>query len=476
MPLRYRSLLLIIALALAGCGTEAAVAPPTAPPAPTEAPASAEPPTRAPAALPTAPPEPTLPPPTAAPTSLPEPTPPPTALPTAPPEPTAPPTAIPTAAPTRPSGPMGDEIAFLRGRALWALDLQSRGERKIADDVTDFVPAPGGEIIALVRGAGRQSEIWLVGRDGRGLRQATQNSRAETSVAWSPDRAALVYASADTDEPLASDWGSLPRWCAASEVRTLDLASGAEGVLAPGCEPAISPDGRRIAFTAPPSAAAPGAPDKLPQVANSIRLINRRGENGWNFAKADGQSPIGNGMFVYGPSWSPDGTQVIYHRFMGMQVEVDINLSEVGKSFEGKGVPIAEGAGVLAPARYAPGGRMVAIVRHDAGNARGLVGYGEWSTQLIQLDGTRSIFLPEGQMEVLGQDLGVIYGAQSVVWSPDGGRVALQLPIGWRPDGDPESWGEGPGMIGRLTPGSGAVEPLVTGVDYGSPLAWLPSR
>jgi enoyl-CoA hydratase/carnithine racemase len=41
--------------------------------------------------------------------------------------------------------------------------------------------------------------------------------------------------------------------------------------------------------------------------------------------------------------------QIAYHRFVGYRALVDINLTEIGGSFEGKGQPLNDGAGWLLP-------------------------------------------------------------------------------------------------------------------------------
>jgi hypothetical protein len=387
-------------------------------------------------------------------------------------------TALPaTAVPTQvPITGFGEEILFLRGGNLWAHDLATQRERQIVEGVADFAAGPAGAQIALLRGKGTQREIWLVARDGSDLRQVTQNDRAEESLAWAPDATALIYASAKRNEPLVRDWLALPRWCLGSEIRTLDLATSAETTLAAGCEPAISPDGKRIAYTAPPTAAMPGFPADDIRVRNSVRLMNRLGQNGWDFAKAQNLDAFSDGFLVYAPAWAADGSQVLYQRYTGTQVEVDINLGEIGGSFEGKGQVIGEGAGVMLPARFAPHNKLVAITAYDAGNARGLVGYGAWSVQLIGLNGSREIFLPNGPRTVFGQDSGRLFGGQMVAWAPGGAALAVQLPVGWSPEADPEAWGEVPGEIWRWTGGATVSERLVSNVDYASNLAWLPAQ
>ena len=214
---------------------------------------------------------------------------------------------------------------------------------------------------------------------------------------------------------------------------------------------------------------------------NTVRLINRRGENAWNFARADGaDAPMPNtGMLVYGPAWSPDGASVTYHRYLGMQVEVDINLSEIGGSFEGKGRPFAEGAGWLLPVRFASDGRRAAIIEHNYSDARGFGGYDAWSVQVVTFDGSRTVDLPQGPMTMIGGSAVRLPRAASAAWSPDGTRLAVLLPPGWRPDVslnepfDPTG-AERPGEVWLWQPGAAPSVRLISNVDFASPLAWLP--
>jgi hypothetical protein len=494
-----------LAILLAACGG----APPPSAALPTslsEAPAA--PPSPTPISLPTALPSPT---PISLPTALPSPTPIslPTALPSPTPESVQPrPTSLPeptplpspspvpatvaplptpetaTAsplppAPSRPSeGSFTGALIFLRDGSLWLFD--ANGERLLVDRAYEFAPAAHGNLIAVVRETD-QFDIWIVSRDGSALRRITNDRDIESSLSWAPDGSALVFAAADASEPLPQLWPDWALWCGASQVSVIDLASGQRQTLARGCDPAVSPDGRRIAYSAPPTARDTGMAGGAPVFGNALRLINRRGENGWNFASADGaDAPLPNtGMLVYGPAWSPDGASVTYHRYLGMQVEVDINLSEIGGSFEGKGRPFAEGAGWLLPVRFASDGRRAAIIEHNYSDARGFGGYDAWSVQVVTFDGSRTVDLPQGPMTMIGGSATRLPRAASAAWSPDGTRLAVLLPPGWRPDVslnepfDPTG-AERPGEVWLWQPGAAPSVRLISNVDFASPLAWLP--
>ncbi|WP_041330476.1 PD40 domain-containing protein [Roseiflexus castenholzii] len=474
--------LLILVLLMVSCG--GAPSPAAGFPSPTAVPSEptiTAPPTPILAPTPETPPATSLPEPTSAPpaTSQPEPTPIPSPQPTvAPPPPTATPTPAPPT-PVPPTSSFTGILFFLRDGALWIFD--AGGERLIVDQVREFTPSANGNVIAVVREVERQFDVWTVRRDGSDLRRITNDRSVEASLSWSPDNAALIFAAADASEFLPQTWPDRALWCSAGQIVVLDIASGQRQALANGCDPALSPDGRRIAYSAPPTLRDPAIAGGAPVAGNAIRLINRRGENTWNFARADGaDAPAPNtGMLVYAPAWSPDGASVAYHRYVGMQIEVDVNLSEIGGSFEGKGRPFAEGAGWLLPSRFAPDGRRTAIIEHNYSDARGFGGYDDWSVQVVALDGLRTVDLPQGSVTMLGGSATRLPRAASAAWSPDGTLLAVLLPPGWRPDVplnepfDP-SGAESPGEVWLWQPGVAPSIRLISNVDFASPLAWLP--
>src|SRR5262249_32957865 len=180
-------------------------------------------------------------------------------------------------------------------------------------------------------------------------------------------------------------------------------------------------DGRRIAYAAPPTKPEPEV-SSGPAAVNSIRLVNRLGQNGWDFAKAAGADapPPNTGRVLYAPAWSPDGAQIVYHRFLGYQALVDINLSQIAGSFKGGGQVVADGGGWLLPARFAPDSKTLAISENDFSSAKGFGGYDNWSVSVIRLDGTREIALPSGTVIAVGQRIERLPRGQAAVWTPDG--------------------------------------------------------
>lgn len=432
---------------------------------------------------------------TAVPTATAMPTPLPTATP-APPEPTAlpptdtpaptatsMPTETPPPAPPPPVAMFGSEVLFLRNGALIAFDTAKRTERTLADGVREFAATPDGLDIALVRGDGPATELWRVARDGSGLTQLTRNRRVEAHPSWAPDGRGLVYASAESDANLPIEWNAWTRWCAASDVRLLSIGDPNETTLAQGCDPVFSPDGRRIAYAARPAAAQSGFADPVPLMNNSIRLINRRGQNGWDLAVAAG-AEIGTpnaGSVVYAPAWSPDGTRIVYQRYLGYMALSDLSLLEITSSFENKGQPLALGFGWVGAVAFAPNARSLAFINYDPGDARGWGGYDLWSAGVLQLDGSRTIYLPTGELTAIGQDLGdpLRPRIQAAAWAPDSTALVFLTPPGWssgmqnEEPFDPQGRTP-PGEIWRVAPNGTAPEQLAAGVDPASPLLWLP--
>jgi hypothetical protein len=329
-------------------------------------------------------------------------------------------------------------------------------------------------LLALVRGTGLAREIWLIDRSSGEERQLTSNALAEGELTFAPDGMTLAYTAVSEDLPRPIAIESWARWCAVGEVLLLDLVSGREQTIAEGCDPAFAPDGRRLAFSTPPSAMNLGI--DVPTATNALRIVNRSGANGWTYASAD-IGKAGEGQLVYAPAWSPDAGEIAYQRFMGYQVLVDVLLTETGNAFRGGGTVLGDGAGWLLTPSFAPDGGKVAIVEHNWSDARGLSGYEIWSTTLLDLGAPSEIILPEGPLLVEATPLATIRRAAGAGWSPDGTALALLLPGNWTPNADerePLFEHDDAGAIWQFDAAGGPVKALVTAVDFASPLLWLP--
>lgn len=414
---------------------------------------------------------------------------PPTQAPTIPPTATdvpespsaAPATATQAAQATSPTNgsDLSGELLFLRDYRLIAFDLASQSERLIAEDVRDFSSNADGSLIAFVSGSGLASEVWLVERDGSDLTQLTNNQRSEAQAVLSPDGQFVAFSASQLDLELERGWSEWSRWCMNSNVVLLDLATGQELPLGAGCDPAISPDSKRVAFASAPTEQDNASSDKFVLGKNNtIHLVNRQGQNGWDFAKAGLSSDGSDGLLVFGPAWSNDGSYLAYHRFIGYQALTDIIYTEVGKSFEGKGAKIALGAGWMAPMHFAPQANLLAISQDNVSDARGWGGYEQWKASVVNLAGSHNSLLPQGEITLASSLVGDLDNGQQMAWAPNGSSLALQLPSDWVPLIDMPNEGrytsEEQGALWLWVPGQNPTQKLVDEVDFASPILWLP--
>ncbi len=466
---------LVLTLLLAGCATAPV---PTNPLPPTNSSiASGQPPSiPVPTAMPPAPPT-AVP---APPTSIPEPTvgiippAPPTAVPE-PPVPPAPPTtapAPPTAAPLVPddsNGSFSSAILFLRGGDLYAYERTGQ-EQLLAQGVRDFTATPDGRLLALVR----QGELWVLARD-RGTLQLLLSSTggviAEPS--WAADGSALVYTTAPTPPPQLFDWATWTAWCRSSVVQVY-TAEGSS-TIGGGCNPAFAPDGKRIAYVTAPEASTDGG--GVLGAVNTLRIVNRYGANGWNFAFA--RNDATSGAVVYAPAWSPGAQQLAFQRMLGYQALVDASITEMGNSYVGSDGVLGLGAGWLRAPQFSPDGTRMLITQYNPTDPRGWGGYEQWQTQVWQIGVRSEVFTPNGNLVVLASVQDRLERATAAAWEPNGQTVVVALPSGWSSDAPtnaPAFPDTGRADLWLWPPGSAPTTRIVQDVDYATPVLWLAGR
>lgn len=179
--------------------------------------------------------------------------------------------------------PDGTRIAYSLEDGLHILDLATGDDRHVpGTSINDYGPqwSPDGTRIAFNRTD--DFNLYVVNTDGMQLMQATEGPESEQLVGWMPDDDTLAYV-------LTGTTGGMP-------LRFIDLTTGAvrDGFVLDerkGLDAAVSPDGRRIAY----SGVVPGRAGYGVYVADidgSSEQLLIHFDN-WN---------------VYEPAWSPDGS------------------------------------------------------------------------------------------------------------------------------------------------------------------------
>lgn len=190
--------------------------------------------------------------------------------------------------------PDGTRLLFIRvieGREqLFTMEIGGGNERQITHDAADHEdPAwsPDGTSIAFVRVAGDTKVVHVMKPDGSASRPVTPASQHAIHPSWAPDGARILYCTDDDLRPPEKN---------ESQIYTVDLKNGAVRSLIGGgvnTYPAISPDGRRIAFR------------KIVGEMNSeVFVANADGTGLRNLTS----HPAWEGW----PAWSPDGRRIAF--------------------------------------------------------------------------------------------------------------------------------------------------------------------
>ena len=147
----------------------------------------------------------------------------------------------------------------------------------------DRAPAPSDaeRELSFVSERTGNAEIYVVGDDGTGLRNLTNNPARDYGVAWAPDGRSLAF---------VSDRGS------AADIWVMDADGGNPRNLTPGAgdeyAPAWSPDGRSIAF------------ESFRDGNYEIYVMDADGENQRNLTN--------NPSADLSPVWSPFSTHIAF--------------------------------------------------------------------------------------------------------------------------------------------------------------------
>ena len=205
--------------------------------------------------------------------------------------------------------PDGTKIAFISNRdylfSLYVMNADGSNARLVADrplEPAEPAWSPDGEKIAFTAGVrftvGMDKphvDIYLVNVDGSGVTQLTRDSGSNGSPAWSPDGKQIAFVSNRDADGKSRIWIMNAD---GSNQRILFNNQNAGGPELHGGQPAWSPDGTKILFTAFQPCGGRGAV--------SIYVTNIDGTNTQRLTN-DSKTCA----WYSSPKWSPDGTKIL---------------------------------------------------------------------------------------------------------------------------------------------------------------------
>ena len=206
----------------------------------------------------------------------------------------------------------GQWIAFVRGGEIWMMRRDGSGQVRVTrpqggwTDAGDPAWSPDGKTLYFFRDAkpvDKGSAIFSVAIDGSGLRRLTR-LRCDYRPTASADGHFVVFGRILGD-CIHGDSGAVRvvTTATARVVRRLPFRFPSLWLY----DPAWSPDERQLAYTVINADALNGGPTGPSRMCCGLYLSG-----------LDGSRPrrlLGRDFFVFGPAWSPDGTQLAFELF-----------------------------------------------------------------------------------------------------------------------------------------------------------------
>ncbi len=269
--------------------------------------------------------------------------------------------------------------------------------------------SPDGRTLAFAAEYDGRTDLFVLGEKGWPVQVTADRAMSGGNYAWSPDGAGFVFTASDGKLWLCPAHGGSPR--------RLTLREGRHQT------PRYSPDGRFVSFICDRG-------DEIDVVVVSVdgtwqRVLNRATD------------------FPMDPSWSPDGTRVVWHAYPNNQMPWDESSLVVADVEGGEPRTIAQASRTAyANARFSPdGSRIVCVCDHS-----GALNVTEFSA-----DGADRHLLHEDRWE---------HGEPA--YSPDGQTIVFTRNV----DGDYTLW--------AVESGGGNVRPLTDDPGRAGSPSWTP--